>query len=112
MRAFSDLDGNAFEDPGEPGIEDASVRVEDEARSPVREILSRSDAPVCVPLATGVYYVVALPLAGYTATTPVEEVVLVTDGDTRVIRFGWYHQPVGTRIVHLPFAMRQVRPTR
>lgn len=109
---FSDLNGDGFEDPGEPAIADAVVQVQDERRRPLLELHSRAEGRVCAPLATGIYYVVALPVAGYAATTPTEEVVLVTDGDTREVRFGWYHETSGARLIHLPFAVRQVRPGR
>lgn len=111
--AFSDIDANGFDDPGEPLIEDASIRIEDEHRSAVRALMSRSDGAVCVPLAAGVYYVSSEPVTGYEATTSIAEVVLLTDGDVRNVRFGWHRRiaPNGSGI-YLPFALRQVRPRR
>ncbi len=110
---FSDLNANGFDDPGEPLIADGLIRIENEVRSPVRVILSRGDDRLCVPLATGVYYVTMEPLLGHEPTTAGEEVVLVTDGAVRDVRFGWHRQiSHGAQRLFLPLALRQVRASR
>ena len=107
---YSDVNANGFDDPGEPLIADIMLTIEDEARRPSRTLLSRSDDGLCVPLPAGVYYVTVADVPDHVSTTPREEVVLLTAGDVRNVRFGWHSQFTadGTRIL-LPFSVRQVR---
>jgi hypothetical protein len=105
LSAFHDRDGSGFADAGEPRLAGRRLTVRDETVQPVREVLSRAEAPVCVRLAVGVYYARSELASGWVATSAEEVVVLVTQDSQQSLAFGQRPaRPAGQAF--LPFLLR------
>lgn len=99
---FEDPDRDGFRGPEEVWLSGVETRVLDEARQPVREIVSRAEGPLCLRLPVGIYYAAAVPPTGWLVTTPGEVPVLLSEGVRRDAAFG-----LAGAQVHLPMLLRE-----
>ncbi len=110
LEVFEDRDRDHAPGEDEPRLAGPRLRIADQNHAVVRELVARSDGPVCARLATGVYYagVVAgsAGLPGLVPTTALEEAVLLTEGVRRGVAFGWYRPGPGER-AWLPRVLRE-----
>lgn len=110
VAAFLDRGRDGFLDAGDELLAGFRFAVADEGREPERALDSRSEHHVCTLLPAGVHFVEVAAPAGYTATTPTEQAVLLTDGGSVAVSFGWYRPSEGTSDrAYLPLGIRALR---
>ncbi len=105
LAVFHDRQGSGFPEPGHVLQADVRMTVRDETGTIVREVLSRSDEPVCVRLGVGVYYARATVVPGWVATSAEEQAVLVTLDGRQTVYFGQRRLREPGQ-VYLPFTLR------